>query len=813
MSGLRSYILDEDPESPATLHSSPPPPSRRHQQQQQQQQQASNAPRTTAASSTYPRLRALYLHSDADASSDFSELELHRPVPSSSGGEGGLGDFSDYETPLPGRWDLAAHWHMGEYYSEGVEGDADDDDDEDRDLDTDLSEGPTPGPGLRAGRWTGGSDSGMQLDMGRVRDILSSPISTPIAFNNIELSSRTTTSDSVTTAGPSASTGTSAGGGGSMFSSNLIGSMADIDSSTSEDILSSHHRHQHRPYQPHTNAPERSVRFSRDAAPPTRPFQTPQPTADINTSTPTLEPMTPEIFTPVSGSNIGTNTHDVDDIMQSTRSLTEIVGGTLGSLNQYRSSTRPQAQPSSGTGQDSSLGGSFDHSGHSRVYSPSRLTDFTGQGSSRSQFVRYPLPPGGGNGQSRLAGGSGGGGGGRGNGSLQQPQHHHLFALAASNRHGLVSSPRGHHSPYWGAQERSRRHGSQSPRYSSTSSPNSSTSSSRIGSPVLGPQSAVLKSQETEDGENGLMMTEQQGEGHRLHQLATCNTLLTGAREGGASQQASGMSQGIGISRQQQGASRQGSSILATDNEQKITSLPSFASSVFMPVIQGTTLIPCETYGPSGMYRRSRTNHPRRPCCFLQAGQKFNGTQSLKTMTSTLSGMRARQVEEWNVKVSISAVDYYAGTVCGHMEAMDVPMSVSNVVTFWEGEIVDFDNHTLWTRKWAAKEKTDLDHWRRLEAFRGMDEKHIIKGAESGRFKGQVTQKYIFMRWKERHFVNVSEQTSGLTIAGFYYVSMRRSDGYVEGFYHDQASTPFQHISLNPTFETAGFSSPIFEFA
>ncbi|KAF9128141.1 hypothetical protein BGX30_014441 [Mortierella sp. GBA39] len=182
-------------------------------------------------------------------------------------------------------------------------------------------------------------------------------------------------------------------------------------------------------------------------------------------------------------------------------------------------------------------------------------------------------------------------------------------------------------------------------------------------------------------------------------------------------------------------------------------------------------------------------------------------------MTSTLSGMRARQVEEWNVKVSISAVDYYAGTVCGHMEAMDVPMSVSNVVTFWEGEIVDFDNHTLWTRKWAAKEKTDLDHWRRLEAFRGMDEKHIIKGAESGRFKGQVTQKYIFMRWKERHFVNVSEQTSGLTIAGFYYVSMRRSDGYVEGFYHDQASTPFQHISLNPTFETAGFSSPIFEFA
>ena len=649
MSGLRSYILDEDPESPATLHSSPPPPSRRHQQQQQQQQ-ASNASRTTAASTAYPRLRALYLHSDADASSDFSELELHRPVPSSSGGEGGLGDFSDYETPLPGRWDLAAHWHMGEYYSEGVEGDADDDDDEDRDLDTDLSEGPTPGPGLRAGRWTGGSDRGRQLDMGRVRDILASPISASNAFNNTGLSNRTTTSDTVTTAGPSASTGTGAGGGGggSMFSSNLIGSMADIDSfssSTSEDIISSHHHHQHRAYQPHINASERSVRFSRDAAPPTRAFQTPQLTADINASTPALEPMTPEIFTPVSDSTIGTNTHDVDDIMQSTQSLTEIFSGTSGSLNQYRPSTRPQAQASSSTGQDSSPGGGFDHSGHSRVYSPSRPTDFTGQGSSRTQFVRYPLPPGGGNGQSRLAGGSGGG-----NGSLQQPQHHHLFTLAALNRHGLVSSPRGHLSPYWGALERSRRHGSQSPRYSSTS-PNSSTSSSRIGSPVLDPQSAVLKSQDTEDGESGLMMTEQQDEGHRLNQPATCNIPLTDAREGAASRQASGMSQGIGFSRQQQGASRQGSSILATNNEQKITSLPSFASSVFMPVIQGTTLIPCAAYGPSGLYRRPKSNHPRRPCCFLQAGQKFSGSQSLKTMTSTLSGMRARQVEEWNVKV------------------------------------------------------------------------------------------------------------------------------------------------------------------
>lgn len=40
-------------------------------------------------------------------------------------------------------------------------------------------------------------------------------------------------------------------------------------------------------------------------------------------------------------------------------------------------------------------------------------------------------------------------------------------------------------------------------------------------------------------------------------------------------------------------------------------------------------------------------------------------------------------------------MDYYAGTVCGHMEAMDVPMSVSNVVTFWEGEVT-YSRISLW---------------------------------------------------------------------------------------------------------------------
>jgi hypothetical protein len=46
---------------------------------------------------------------------------------------------------------------------------------------------------------------------------------------------------------------------------------------------------------------------------------------------------------------------------------------------------------------------------------------------------------------------------------------------------------------------------------------------------------------------------------------------------------------------------------------------------------------------------------------------------------------------------------------------------------------------------------------------------------------------HIYMRWKEQCFLDAGED-SGLTIAGFYYVCMRRSTGEVHG----------THIQLAP---------------
>ena len=64
---------------------------------------------------------------------------------------------------------------------------------------------------------------------------------------------------------------------------------------------------------------------------------------------------------------------------------------------------------------------------------------------------------------------------------------------------------------------------------------------------------------------------------------------------------------------------------------------------------------------------------------------------------------------------------------------------------------------------------------------------------------------WILMRWKERGFVSNaagstpgSSSTTGLTIGGYYYISMNRLDGRIEGLYFDERSSPFQYLTLAP---------------
>ncbi|XP_021825487.1 glucose-induced degradation protein 4 homolog isoform X2 [Prunus avium] len=165
-------------------------------------------------------------------------------------------------------------------------------------------------------------------------------------------------------------------------------------------------------------------------------------------------------------------------------------------------------------------------------------------------------------------------------------------------------------------------------------------------------------------------------------------------------------------------------------------------------------------------------------CSLLSVGQAFSGTQNVSSM---------QKDEAWRVNVRIQGCDLEHGYLCGTMEALNVPMADTPVVTFWEGEIVDTKNYTFFTGKWEATPEDDIRHWTKFPSFSALQ------------------------RWKEQYFVNVGTDC-GLTIAGFYYVCFSCSDGSINGFYYDPNSSPFQKLELKSTNEgRQGFSFSSYE--
>ncbi|KAG0288911.1 hypothetical protein BGZ98_004057, partial [Dissophora globulifera] len=204
-------------------------------------------------------------------------------------------------------------------------------------------------------------------------------------------------------------------------------------------------------------------------------------------------------------------------------------------------------------------------------------------------------------------------------------------------------------SPYWATAGRYQQYAlAASPLSSLSSSPTSSMASSRMASPII-------------DSPNPVFV-----DGKALESTAMAGNLEQGSGSMEPEQTGAESREGQGVASMGSTATESGmastsittapavlaaSAIAAAATHRQvasshIVSLPSFVSHTFTPRIQGGSMGPA-----GGVYKALKANHPRRQCCFLQAGQKFNGTQNLKKQLATLSGVRSRQIEEWDVKV------------------------------------------------------------------------------------------------------------------------------------------------------------------
>jgi hypothetical protein len=170
------------------------------------------------------------------------------------------------------------------------------------------------------------------------------------------------------------------------------------------------------------------------------------------------------------------------------------------------------------------------------------------------------------------------------------------------------------------------------------------------------------------------------------------------------------------------------------------------------------------------------------------------------------------------------------------------------ITTYLEGHIIDLRTHTFLTPDERENKKrkigpydtspenrtpyttmsdsiafpsatpaTDAHNWLKLDPFLSntsssqSPEDVLARKLLSKHSLEELSTEYIFMRWKEKCFIHgknepcsasVEDRSSdqdrghGLTISGFYYVTLRRSDGKVEGLYFDPTTTPYQCLRL-----------------
>ncbi|EPS39604.1 hypothetical protein H072_6609 [Dactylellina haptotyla CBS 200.50] len=183
-----------------------------------------------------------------------------------------------------------------------------------------------------------------------------------------------------------------------------------------------------------------------------------------------------------------------------------------------------------------------------------------------------------------------------------------------------------------------------------------------------------------------------------------------------------------------------------------------------------------------------------------------NGSAGNIDLPPTLANERKDTEEHWNVTVVIQEVDHARNRISGSMRAYDVPdwqsaTGTSSINTFWEGEIIDFHNNGLETLNsiMPSNPRIDGNYWKKLDPFAGYTDSELAQKLTSRQFLEDLAENYVLMRWKEQCFVEPGSQDSGLTITGFYFVSLARRTGHIEGYYYDPHSTPFQRLQLEPS--------------
>ncbi|KAJ2813601.1 GID complex subunit 4, VID24 [Coemansia furcata] len=172
-------------------------------------------------------------------------------------------------------------------------------------------------------------------------------------------------------------------------------------------------------------------------------------------------------------------------------------------------------------------------------------------------------------------------------------------------------------------------------------------------------------------------------------------------------------------------------------------------------------------------------------CHHLYSGSKFSGTQS--------NGTRS-----YVVTVTLKYVDMGVPELCGHFTIRGLTNELPKLTTYFDAQIVGSSSHSFVTNQWDASVDTDRTHWSFFPAFRQHRNRF---DCNDFKYHLSMSDKYIFMRWKERFVVPNYKlsRISGASYDGFYYVCYDREEASITGYYFHRDSDHYQCLKLAHT--------------
>jgi hypothetical protein len=194
------------------------------------------------------------------------------------------------------------------------------------------------------------------------------------------------------------------------------------------------------------------------------------------------------------------------------------------------------------------------------------------------------------------------------------------------------------------------------------------------------------------------------------------------------------------------------------------------ATSVAATVTAPGTTNQFSTYDPSGTSSLSHLAPPNRPWLANSYSTSRSRSSQLPPEFTSPAPAPAPQADRWPVKVTIHEVDWSCMTLSATMEAYNVPSHphphstllhensqqytrTSSITTYLEGEILDFNAHTLLTESFKSSAANDATYWRKLPPFADLSDEDVVKSLTSRKWVEEMGRGWVLMRWKERCFV------------------------------------------------------------